>query len=287
MTEISASTAPKRKEKGPASAGEAGPQRRDARAASTVGAGGNSRRRGIGGHHSASAVSVEWLTPPEILEALGPFDLDPCAPLVRPWPMAARHFTVEDNGLIQRWEGRTFVNPPYTTALVTKFMARLAEHSNGTALVFARTETEWWFAHVWPVATAVLFMGPHRIHFHYPDGRRAENNAGAPTALIAYGTYDADRLADSGIEGAFVPLPGSRQIIAVFRPDASVTWVELLERVARRQGGRLKVSLAYVLVKHHPKAAANPNFQAKIRQILQGPSFRRVAPATYELRASA
>lgn len=29
----------------------------------------------------------EWLTPPYILEALGGFDLDPCAPEFRPWDM--------------------------------------------------------------------------------------------------------------------------------------------------------------------------------------------------------
>ena len=31
----------------------------------------------------------EWLTPPNILRALGAFDLDPCAPEKRPWEMAA------------------------------------------------------------------------------------------------------------------------------------------------------------------------------------------------------
>lgn len=45
----------------------------------------------------------EWLTPPEILVALGEFDLDPCAPVVRPWPTAKHHFTVEDDGLNQSW----------------------------------------------------------------------------------------------------------------------------------------------------------------------------------------
>ena len=39
---------------------------------------------GIGGHQRARGGTVEWLTPPKILDALGPFDLDPCAPVVRP-----------------------------------------------------------------------------------------------------------------------------------------------------------------------------------------------------------
>ena len=31
----------------------------------------------------------EWLTPPEIIKALGTFDLDPCASSTRPWPRAS------------------------------------------------------------------------------------------------------------------------------------------------------------------------------------------------------
>jgi hypothetical protein len=38
----------------------------------------------------------EWLTPPEILIALGEFDLDPCAPTpsTRPWSTAHTHTTL-------------------------------------------------------------------------------------------------------------------------------------------------------------------------------------------------
>jgi hypothetical protein len=31
---------------------------------------------GIGGHHSHKAGTVEWLTPPRIIAALGPFGAD-------------------------------------------------------------------------------------------------------------------------------------------------------------------------------------------------------------------
>ena len=41
----------------------------------------------------------EWYTPKEIIDALGKFDLDPCAPIIRPWETAKNHFTIEDNGL--------------------------------------------------------------------------------------------------------------------------------------------------------------------------------------------
>lgn len=50
----------------------------------------------------------EWLTPPHIMTALGKFDLDPCAPINRPWATADKHYTVEDDGLSQVWGGGEF-----------------------------------------------------------------------------------------------------------------------------------------------------------------------------------
>ena len=43
--------------------------------------------------HQKNGGHDEWLTPPNILLALGAFDLDPCAPIVRPWDTAALHYT--------------------------------------------------------------------------------------------------------------------------------------------------------------------------------------------------
>ena len=67
----------------------------------------------LSGHQSAKMKNDEWLTPPEILRALGPFDLDPCAPIARPWETAATHYTAEDDGLSKPWAGRVWCNPPF------------------------------------------------------------------------------------------------------------------------------------------------------------------------------
>src|ERR1700734_155167 len=148
-------------------------------------------------------ISDTWLTPPEIIAALGPFDLDPCAaPQPRPWPTAARHITWPDNGLTARWHGRVWLNPPYGDKTGT-WLGRLARHGRGTALVFARTETTWFVEAVWQQASAGLFLHG-RLHFHRPDGSRAADNSGAPSVLVAYGDYDADRLRDCGLSGTFV-----------------------------------------------------------------------------------
>lgn len=158
---------------------------------------------GIGGHHSPVAGTDTWLTPPEIVQALGPFDLDPCAaPSPRPWDTATRHITWPEDGLTAPWAGRVWCNPPYGRA-TARWLARMADHGNGTALIFARTETSMFVDHVWRRATALLFIHG-RLHFHYVDGARASANAGGPSVLVAYSERDAAALYSSGIKGHYV-----------------------------------------------------------------------------------
>lgn len=149
----------------------------------------------------------EWLTPPDLIDALGPFDLDPCSPGERrPWDTAAKHYSLEDDGLRQEWEGRVWLNPPYLD--MRRWLNRLADHGHGTALIFARTETALWFDVVWGRASGVLFMRG-RVNFHYVNGKRAKANSGAPSALIAYGDRDAATLARLPVPGHFVRLDRS------------------------------------------------------------------------------
>jgi hypothetical protein len=147
----------------------------------------------MAGVHKPVMGKDEWLTPPEIVQSLGPFDLDPCSPVVRPWPTAAMHFTVEDDGLSRVWRGRVWLNPPYGRE-AAKWLDKLAAHGDGVALIFARTETEMFFSSVWPKADAVFFFD-HRLIFHHVTGEPADNNGGAPSCLVAYGQHNADTLA--------------------------------------------------------------------------------------------
>lgn len=144
----------------------------------------------------------EWLTPPEILKALGPFDLDPCSPIDRPWATATEHYTVNDLGLTKQWHGRVWCNPPYGSQTGI-WLQKLADHGNGIALIFARTETEMFFSQVWNRAWALLFI-EGRLYFHHVDGSKAAANAGAPSVLVAYGMMNADALANSGIKGKVI-----------------------------------------------------------------------------------
>lgn len=156
--------------------------------------------KGIGGHTlPGKGASDSWITPRHIVDALGQFDLDPCQCVPQPWPCAENFYTIYDNGLDKDWYGRVWLNPPYSEA--TAWLARLSEHGRGTALIFARTETEMFQRWVWQEATAILFLYG-RLFFHHPTGERAKGNSGGPSALVAYGEEDAEALRRSGLRGA-------------------------------------------------------------------------------------
>lgn len=156
----------------------------------------------MGGHQSHAMGKDEWLTPPNILKALGGFDLDPCAPIVRPWEMAEHHYTINDNGLQKPWHGRVWLNPPYGRETGV-WLQRLADHGDGIALIFARTETEMFVEQAWRRASAMLFIAG-RLHFHHVDGTRVMANGGAPSVLLGYGARNTKALAESGIAGFLV-----------------------------------------------------------------------------------
>lgn len=144
------------------------------------------RRRagGIGGHEQAyRGETNEWLTPRYILDALGDFDLDPCAALDRPWATARHHLTVKNDGLAKPWAGRVWLNPPYGE-LTGRWLEKMAMHRNGIVLIYARTETQMFFDHVWSKANGILFL-KGRLSFGRPDNS-CDGQAGAPSVLVSY-----------------------------------------------------------------------------------------------------
>jgi hypothetical protein len=159
--------------------------------------------RAIGSHETANGGETnDWLTPQWVLDAIGPFDLDPCASEAFPSRVAPRFYTWRDNGLAQDWgDAFCFVNPPYSNH-VGKWLTKLAEHGNGIALVFARTETKAMNANL-ARATSILFP-EGRFTFLRASGGRTPGNAGSPSLLAAYGEIAAARLSASDIPGFIV-----------------------------------------------------------------------------------
>lgn len=132
----------------------------------------------------------EWLTPPFIIKALGPFDLDPCSPINRPWPTAINHYTKVDDGLSKAWNGRIWCNPPYDN--VEEWLRRSANHGNAIGLCWASTETGWFFKQIWSRAHGVLFLNC-RLAFYHVDGKKG-GSPGKGSVLVGYGQNNADRL---------------------------------------------------------------------------------------------
>jgi len=155
--------------------------------------------------HESTGHCVEWCTPPEILDALGPFDLDPCAAIAQAngdlWATAKQMYTVREDGLTQPWYGRVWLNPPYDRN-IGQWLMRMVEHGNGILLIYARTDTRHFFEYVWPVAHAILFV-KGRIKF-YNAATGIWGPAGAPSVLVAYGMYNVQRLRSCNIPGMLV-----------------------------------------------------------------------------------
>lgn len=150
-------------------------------------------------HESTINESVEWYTPPEIFEALNvTFDLDPCSPGEGlTFVPATRHLTVKDDGLTSDWGNSfVFVNPPYG-AQTAAWMKKLAEHGNGIALVFARTDVKW-FHEIADQLDAVLFV-QSRIRFYQGSKTNRGGSPGAGSMMLAFGDKAVTVLQNSNL----------------------------------------------------------------------------------------
>lgn len=132
--------------------------------------------------------SDSWYTPLNIISQLGPFDLDPCGSREHKTATTIYDLQYGDNGLLLPWFGRVWLNPPYSEACV--WLDKLAEHGNGVALVFARTDTKWAQKHM-KLADQVIFKAG-RISFIRSDGSKG-TSAGHGSMVLIYGdTKDYD-----------------------------------------------------------------------------------------------
>jgi hypothetical protein len=88
-----------------------------------------------------SRATDEWYTPPNYIEmartVLGDIDCDPAsAELPQTWIKAAQYYTAADDGRIQSWQGRVFLNPPFDdTAWWARRLVRDYLHGDVTSAV--------------------------------------------------------------------------------------------------------------------------------------------------------
>lgn len=233
----------------------------------------------------------DYLTPPELLKLLGPFDLDPAAPVVRPWSTAKHHFTIEDDGLNQTWFGRVWLNPPYAKvpgcrSYVQLWMEKMAKHGNGISLTNSRTETIWFHDYLWNGAYALLFC-KSRMEFYRPDGTFGHDHAKNAQVLAAYTHEDAEVLYRAHRAGPYVPVSTGKFVPLVVRITAqfTTTWRQMVRWLLRECGGEATLEQLYELAQGHPKLLRNPNWKAKIRQRVQEVGERR-GPGRWRLKSA-
>jgi len=145
-------------------------------------------------HVSQNSGENEWYTPPQFIESarivMGGIDTDPASnPIANKTVKAKLFFTKEDDGLLQKWAGNVWMNPPYAQPLMGQFAEAISsrlesgEINQAIILVNNATETQW-FQRMAGVASAVCFP-KSRIKFLDPQGK-----PGAPLqgqAIIYFG----------------------------------------------------------------------------------------------------
>lgn len=118
------------------------------------------------------------------------------------WRTARVMYNKEQDGLKQEWEGRVWLNPPYSRPTIEHFITRMVEHNNGIALLFNRLDNKMFQDVVFPKAKGILFM-KGRIKFHREDGTIGES-PGCGSILVAFGEENAETLRSSNIEGRYI-----------------------------------------------------------------------------------
>lgn len=150
----------------------------------------------------SSNSTDEWYTPKEIIDALGEFDLDPCAPCTLFGLLQKSCTTSRTMVLYKIGGGRIWLNPPYSKPLMWQFVEKLAEHGNGIALLFNRCDSNKFQDIIFKKATGMMFLR-NRIKFFRPDGTRGDS-PGCGSILIAFGEDNAEILRTCDIAGKYV-----------------------------------------------------------------------------------
>lgn len=127
-------------------------------------------------HVSNNSGENEWYTPTEYIEAarkvMGSIDLDPAScEVANRIVKAKQYYTIEDDGLSKPWLGNIWLNPPYSSDLIGKFVEKAICENYDQAIVLVNNATETnWFQMLITKASAVVFP-KGRVRFYMSDGK--------------------------------------------------------------------------------------------------------------------
>ena len=157
--------------------------------------------REIQNTHNIDGVSAsdEWYTPIEFINVLGVFHTDPAAPMAPKFRTADIMYNKEDDGLSKEWFGRVWLNPPYSSPLIQQFMAKMADHGRGIALVMPKFGSVMFREYVYPKCDGIYIL-EKRIRFY--DHNWVQQKSPVSThILIAYGEENVEAILESGLKG--------------------------------------------------------------------------------------
>ena len=133
-----------------------------------------------GVHVGFNSGENEWNTPTHIIKlakaTMGSIDTDPASnPVANDIIGATKFYTEEDNGLLQKWSGNVWMNPPYSQPLIQDFTSLLVkkyiEKEIQQALVLVNNATETvFYQNMLKVCTGVCFI-KSRVKFINKDGQ--------------------------------------------------------------------------------------------------------------------
>ena len=122
----------------------------------------------------------EWYTPEKYIESarivMGSIDLDPASSVkANEAVKAAKFYSLQDNGLLQKWAGNVWMNPPYSQPLISQFIEKLTKEEYAQAVVLVNNATETtWGQTLLKISSAVCFHAG-RIRFVDPNGNLGQS----------------------------------------------------------------------------------------------------------------
>jgi hypothetical protein len=134
------------------------------------------------GHEQEVATSDDYYTPSWLFEDMGiEFDLDVAAPPGGvPWIPADRFLTMADDGLTTPWEGRVWMNPPFSDA--ERWCRKFVIHGNGIGLLPLNNGL--WLDDLWRTTGSCVLIRDNLL-FGRPD--KSNRSIFVRTALWAFG----------------------------------------------------------------------------------------------------
>ena len=114
--------------------------------------------------------SDQHFTPSWVFEALNvEFDLDVASSTLKTNVPARRKLTELDDGLICKWSGLVWMNPPYSK--LAPWVEKFNQHNNGIALL-PITRGKWWDL-VWNSEGSII-PTPYNFKFDRPDNTKRD-----------------------------------------------------------------------------------------------------------------